>query len=233
MKNKFNYEKLNEGVYDFYNSLSDGENTVEKIINYYLYKINKFGKDSLTKAEMEIFNNANRGILNLDKVVYKKNKVTGDIEYINGKPVKLNSDQLYPGVPFITSKGLGKNLKEIVNQYKTGRCYWDVDDDFKIFYVYGGITSAENPNGLTIWKTVSAKGSPLGAFIVPKADDLGLTPQKIWEKLNDKYDSGVVLDKNMYLIFLEFDNLYHSAKKDNIEKIQELFTYLKNYKIKK
>lgn len=220
-------QQINEGVYDFYEMYDTDKNnkTVDKIINYYLDKIVKYGNDSLTTKEYEIFNNAKKGILNLDNPVYKRNKVTNDIEYDNkGNPVRLNGDVLIPGVPFVTSKGRGKKKMETIS----GRCYWNVGENFKTFYVYGNDITNDNPYGLVIWKTVSSAGKEMGAFIVPKS--LGnMSETELWKNLNNKFDKGIILDKETYLTFLEFDRLYHDSKKENLGKLVELYRELSTY----
>ena len=70
---------INEGIYDFYDAY-EGSDTADKILNYYVDKIKKNGRGSLTRKEIEIFDNARKGKLTLDTPVYKRNKVTGDKE---------------------------------------------------------------------------------------------------------------------------------------------------------
>jgi hypothetical protein len=217
---------LNEGVYDYYIAYdpTDKSSTADKIVNYYLDKIAKSGRDSLTKQEQEIFNDAKRGILSYDKPVYKRNKLTNDIEMDSkGKPIRIDSNTLLPGVPFITSRGKGAIKKEIIN----GRCYWNIDENFKTFYVFGEI-SETNQNGLTIWKTVSSSGKEFGAFLVPKSE-ASLNPDGLWKVLDDKFDKGIILNKETYSQFIEFDQLYHLSKKQNLERITELYNILRKY----
>lgn len=226
-RNRRNDNMLNEGVYDFYETFDSSNKikTVDKILNYYVDKILKHGIDSLTDKEVEIFNNAKKGILNLDNPVYKRNKVTNDIEYDNkGKPIELNINKLIPGVPFVTSKGRGLKKIEVVR----GRCYWNLDENHKTFYVYGNEITDINPQGLIIWKTISNSGKDFGSFIIPKG--LGyMTEIELWKNLNDKFDKGIILDKDTYMKFLEFDELYHDSKKMNIQKILELYKFLSKY----
>ena len=89
-KNKDNIKPLNEAVYDFFDYYEPGEDMAAKIVSYYLDKIKKYGRDSLTQKEMEIFTDANKGKTPLDNPVYQKNKVTGDIEYDKGKPISIS-----------------------------------------------------------------------------------------------------------------------------------------------
>jgi hypothetical protein len=219
---------ITEGAYDFYDD-QEGGNTLDKIINYYLDKIRKYGQDSLTNKEKEIFEDAKKGKLLLDRPIYKKDKVTGDIQMgPDGRPIRLDKDNLIPGVPFITSKGKGGKKANIIN----GRCYWNIDDSCRYYYVYDKKSiDEENPNGLIIWKSVSKSGKEYGAFIVPKTE-ANLEPDNLWKNLNKKFDKGVVLDKETYAKFLEFDNLYHTAKKANIEKIDDIVDALRKYPIK-
>lgn len=218
---------LNEGVYDYYIAYdpTDKSGTAEKIVNYYIDKIAKNGRDSLTKQEQEIFNNAKKGILSYDKPIYKRNKLTNDIELDNkGKPIRIDSDMVLPGVPFITSRGKGAIKKEVIN----GRCYWNLDEEHKTFYVFGGEITDTNQNGLVIWKTISTSGKEFGAFLVPKSE-ASLNPEGLWKALDDKFDKGIILDKDTYTKFIEFDKLYHISKKQNLDKITELYNILRKY----
>lgn len=226
MKRTRKIEKLNEGVYDFYEQ-QDGSDTTDKIINYYIDKIRKSGAASLTKKELQIFNDAKRGKLTLDNPVYKRNKLTGDIETDTaGNAIRMDKDQIIPGVPFLTSKGRGIKRKEVVN----GRCYWNIDEDCKYYYVFSvGSITEENTSGLIIYKTESKGGGEYGAFIVPKNDLKGCSPEDLWKKINDKYDKGVILDKETYLKFVNFDKLYHESRKANAVELKKLYTQLKNY----
>lgn len=210
---------LNEGVYDFYETQSDypDESTTDKILNYYIDKIRKHGQDSLTDQEFQIFNDAKKGELSLEKPMYKRNKVTNEIEYDNlGNPIRLDKDILIPGVPFLTSKGRGEKKKE----QPKGACWWNVDEDFKTWYVF-------TPDGLTIWKSFSPM-KEFGSFIVPK-NEAGLVPVELWKALGKRFDTGIYLTKEMFQKFCEFDRLYHDGKKANKEKLEELYEVLKNY----
>lgn len=219
---------LNEGVYDFYDLYEPDSKspTTDKIVDYYIDKIRKYGQNSLTSEEQRIFKDAQKGKLTLEKPVYKKDKVTGDIELdpVTNIPIRIDIETLTPGVPFITSKGKGAEKKVIIN----GRCYWDIDENHKTFYVYGGEISETNPQGLVVWKTVSSSGKPLGAFIVPKGES-NLTPADLWKNLNNKFDKGIILDKETYLTFLEFDKLFHTSRKENADRLDRLYNILKNY----
>jgi len=224
---KKNDKIILEGVYDFYEEFDQTPKkaTTDKIIDYYLDKIVKYGENSLSSTEMKIFNDAKQGKLTLEKPVYKIDKVTGDPEYDNlGNPIRIDTEQIIPGVPFLTAKGKGAKKKEIIN----GRCYWDVDEDFKTFFVYGGETTDDNPMGLVIWKTVSTKGGAYGAFIIPKGESK-ITMEELWKNNNKKYDKGIILDRETYLKFLEFDDLFHKSRKDNAVKLAELYGHLKSY----
>lgn len=218
---------INEGVYDFYNEYDkSNDSTEEKILNYYIEKIRKFGLDSLTEEEKKLFEEAKRGKLTLDKPVYRRSKLTGDIEYdSSGKPIRLDKDNYVPGIPFVTSKGRGIKREEIIE----GRIYWNVDEDYKVYYVYGGESDDNNPRGLVIWKTQSKDPTKeFGAFIVPKKE-INLTPEELWANLNNKYDKGVILNKEAYKNFIIFDKLYHDSRKQYYDKLIELVRYLKNY----
>jgi len=223
---------LNEGVYDFY-EVYDQSNTsvLNKIINYYIDKIKKYGKDSLTKREQQIFKDANNGKLPLDNPIYKRNKLTGDIETDKGTAVRLDKDTIFPGVPFVTSKGRGIKKTDVVN----GRCYWDIDEDCKYYYVYIlAKVSEENPTGLVIYKTTSKSGEKaLGAFIVPKADFKNDKPEDLWKKIDSKYDKGIILDKEMYSKFVMFERLFRAGRIANAQELSVLYEELKNYTGKK
>jgi hypothetical protein len=219
-------QKINEGAYDFYEIYDPSEEKIQdKIINYYLDKINKDGQDSLTEKEMELFKNAQKGIrLNLETPIYKRNKVTNEIEYDpKGNPIRLDKEAPIPGIPFVTSKGKGNKKKQTVN----ARCYWNVDEDHKMFYVYGGEATDDNPNGLVIWKSYSV-GKEYGAFIVPKGE-VNLMPEELWANRNNVFDKGIILDPDTYKKFLEFDKLYHISRKMNAERLNQLYRELRNY----
>jgi len=224
---------VNEGLYDFYDAYdkaAEGDTTIDNIINYYLDKITKYGQNSLTKKEKEIFEAAQRGKLPKDRPVYKKNKVTGDIELDPmGNPVRMDQDVLIPGLPFITSKGRGAKKKETIK----ARCYWNVNDPCKMFYVYSTtVVDESNPNGLTIWKSES-EGKDYGSFMKLTASELKSRPEDLWVRLEKKYDKGAILDKEAYVKFVQFDQLYHDDKKANIKKIEEIVEFLKEYPPKK
>jgi len=226
-KNKVGIKLIKEGVYDFYDAY-EGQDTADKILNYYVDKIRKNGRDSLTREEINIFDNARKGKLTLENPVYKRNKLTGDIETDNsGNAIRLDKDKLYPGVPFVTSKGKGNKKKETIN----GRCYWDVDDPCKVYYIFSTTKiNEENPTGLMIYRTHSKVGDKLfGTFIVPKSDIKNLQPDELWKIVNEKYDKGIILDKDMYLKFIKFDDLYHKSKKEFADELNKLFNDLKNY----
>jgi hypothetical protein len=223
-----NNNMLNEGVYDFYDVYDQSNtNTINKIINYYIDKIKKYGKDSLTAREQQIFKDANEGKLTLDNPIYKRNKLTGDIETEKGEAVRLDKVSLIPGVPFLTAKGRGVKKNVVVN----GRCYWDVDEDCKYYYVFiVAKISEENPTGLVIYKTVSKSGDKaLGAFIVPKADIKNDKPDDLWKKINDKYDKGIILDKEMYGKFVMFEKLFRASRLANAQELAVLYEELKKY----
>lgn len=226
---KRNNGSLNEGVYDFYDQYS-GKNTINKIINYYLDKISKYGKDSLSSKEKQIFDEANQGKMTLDKPIYKKNKLTGDIELDNqGKAIRIDLSQTIPGVPFITSKGKGMKKKEVIN----ARCYWDVGSDCKYYFVFNnGVVSAENPSGLIWFKTVS-EGKDFGSFMKLKSTYVGATPDELWKKIDNDYDKGCILDYDALNNFLTFYNLYKTSKRENIARITELYEFLRDYTGKK
>lgn len=209
-------ETLNEGVYDFYklNNQYGEDKTTDAIVNYYIDKIRKYGQDSLTQKEVEVFNQAKNGKLTLDNPVYKRHKTTGAIEYDKGNPIRIDNQGPVPGVPFVTSKGKGVKRKEVIN----GRVYWNVDDQHKAFYVFG-------PEGLIIWKTVSSSGKDFGAFLIPKSE-AGLRPEELWESLAKKFDKGFILKKEDFMKFLEFDKLYHESRKLNMDRISKLYREL-------
>jgi hypothetical protein len=218
-------ELITEGIYDFYNSC-EGSDTIDKIVNYYIDKIKRYGQDSLTAKEKEIFDDAKRGKLPLDRPIYKRDKVTGDIEIgPDGRPIRLDQNNIIPGMPFVTTKGMGGKKKDIVN----GRCYWNIDDSCKHYYVYDKKSIDEtNPNGLIIWKSISKSGKEYGAFIVPR-NEANLEPDNLWKTLNKKFDKGIILDKDTYAKFIEFDQLYHKEKKANIKKIDDIVDMLRKY----
>lgn len=224
-----NKEIILEGVYDFYDAQegTDKDTIANKILNYYIDKIRKDGKDSLTKEETKIFNDAKDGRLVLVKPIYQRNKVTGDIDLDNmGNPIRLDKDTLIPGVPFITNKGMGGKKRNLVN----GRCYWNVDVPYRTFYVYDIMSKSDNnPHGLIIWKTVSKDGKEFGAFIIPKSE-ANMSEKQLWDTLNGKFDKGIILDKDTFAKFIEFDKLYHESKKANMERITALYSILKIYR---
>lgn len=215
---------INEGVYDFYDAYDTDErtSTSDKIINYYIDKIRKYGQNSLTKQEVEIFNDAKKGKLSLDKSVYKRNKITGDIELDNlGTPIRLDKDILIPGVPFLTSKGKGGKKKQSIN----GRIYWDIDGDHRTYYYY----VYDKDKKLIIWKTYSV-GKEFGGFIVPKGEAT-LSPDELWKSNNNKFDRGMILDKETYDLFVTFNELWHKNKKLHEDKLKltDMYNKLKNY----
>jgi hypothetical protein len=180
---------------------------------------------------MEIFQNATQGKLKTDDPVYKRDKVTGDIalDKKSGKPIRINQEVIPAGVPFVTSKGKMREtpIEEVIN----ARCYWNVDDPIKAYYVYSDTSKTDaNPNGLIIWKSISKNPAekPLGTFIVPK-DEAQMIPTELWENLNDKFDKGIILDKETYYKFISFDELYHGVKKLSIEQLKTLYNYLSKY----
>jgi len=224
-----NLELIREGVYDFYDSQEGAkeDGTIDKILNYYIDKIMKYGQDSLTKKEQEILSDAKKGRMPLDRPIYKKNKLTGDIEIDSrGNAIRVNKDMVIPGVPFITSKGRGIKKKETID----GRCYWNVDDPCRIFYVFSTANiDDENSTGLVIYKTISKSGYDLGAFIKPRSELKDRQPADVWNIINDKYDKGIVLNKEMYLLFVKFDKLYHESRKNNIEELGKIYQVLRDY----
>lgn len=228
MRRKRNSKLLTEGVYDFYEAY-EGVNTADKILNYYVDKIRKNGKGSLTKKEVEVFDNARRGKLNLETPQYKRNKLTGDIERnAKGEAIRLDdTEKIIPGVPFLTSKGRGLVKKEIIN----ARCYWNVDDPCKYYYAFIiANKSAENPSGLVIYKTHSKEDDKvLGSFIIPKSTLIGIDPEDLWNNVNDKYDKGIILDKNMFQTFVRFDDLFHNSKKESMPELLKIYEILKKY----
>lgn len=216
---------IKEGVYDFYEAY-EGDGTTDKICNYYVDKIRKYGIKSLTKKEEEIFNSAQKGKLTLDKPVYKRDKVTGDIavDNITGAPIRIDQEGFIPGVPFITSKGKGTIRKDSIQ----ARVYWNVGENFKMFYIFNKSKSNEdNPHGLTIWKSVKSEDNVCGAFIKAKGGDK-VAPKDLWKVLDNKYHKGIIMDKAMYDKFNEFDTLFHGDKKSSIERIMQLYNELKN-----
>lgn len=216
---------IKEGVYDFYNAY-DGNSTTDKICNYYVDKIRKYGMKSLTKKEEEVFDAAKKGKLTLDKPIYKRDKVTGDItvDNITGQPVRIDKEGFIPGVPFLTSKGKGAIRKNAIN----ARIYWNMGEPFKMFYVFNKFKSNdENPHGLTIWKSVKSEDNVYGAFIKAREGDR-VPPDDLWKVLDNKYHKGIILDKEMFDKFNEFDNLFHNDKKASGEKIIQLYNELKN-----
>lgn len=233
-KDNSNYFPLNEGLYDFYD-LIDSESkssTIDKIQNYYFEKIKKFGKESLTKKEMEIFQNATMGKLKAEDPVYKRDKVTGDIALDkNGKPIRIDQEVIPAGVPFVTTKGRNRQTTDTKKEVIIARCYWNVDDPTKAYYVYSDSQkSSENPYGLIIWKSISKNPAekPLGTFIVPKGE-AQMNPEELWANLNDKFDKGIILDKETYYKFLAFDDFYHSKKKIAGQQLILLYDYLHKY----
>ena len=226
MKKRKN-QMLNEGVYDFYETLGDGKFTTDKIISYYIDKIRKDGKESLSAKEIEVFNDANRGELPLDKPVYKRNKLTNDIEMDRGVPIRIDQERLIPGLPFLTSKGKGGQQKE---RKLDARCYWYIGDKCRNYYIYDpNKKEDENPNGLIVYKTESATGKEFGTFMIPKKSEASKEIEELWSELNERYDKGIILNKEAYDKFMMFDNLYHASRKENAEKLRELLNYLKNF----
>lgn len=224
------FQKINEGAYDFYSKLK-GKNDTEKIVDYYLDKISKFGINSLTSKEKEIFNLANAGDLK-DLTIYKRNRITGDIELDNlGNPVvDPASDNLIPGLPFLTSKGKGVESKYVIQ----ARCYWNLDEEGKTYYVFFTIPKTEeNPFGLVAYKTLSSSGkSAMGIFLktIPNGDK---DPDDFWETLEKKYDKYVILDQNTLDIFKKFETEFHSDKKvKNIVELMPMYDVLKKFPAK-
>lgn len=221
---------LNESIYDFYRLYDKAGNKkiVNKIIDYYLDKIVKYGEGSLTKNEKDLLNKAKINRLPEEKISYKRNKLTGDIELgSDGKPIKLDTDDdVVPGIPFITSKGRGFKKEDKLE----ARCYWDIDNNVKYYYVFSPLNiNDKNAYGLIIWKTISNNERPLGAFIVPK-NELDLPPNELWDRLNTKYDKGIILSKEMYNKFMLFYDLYkNDKKKADILSLNNLYMELVNY----
>lgn len=221
MKNRFRH--LNEGIYSFYEKLK-GKTLSDKIMDYYLDKIRMYGNDSLTDVEKKIFKEAQNDNLTMDKVSYARDKTTGDIDY--SKKIE-DPNKIFPGVPFLTAKGRGEKIKNVVN----ARCYWDDQNpSCKYYYVFNDSKiSQDNQYGLIIYKTESKDGKPLGSFIVPKSES-SKSPNELWEMLENKYDRGFILDQEILNLFLKFDDLYHRAKKENLTFLQESYQRLKNYR---
>lgn len=228
-----NWFPLNEGLYDFYEMIDpeSKSSTIDKIQNYYFEKIKKHGKESLTKKEMEIFHNATVGKLKAEDPVYKRDKVTGDIALENGKPIRIDQEVIPAGVPFVTTKGKTKEKSETKKENVIARCYWNVDDPNRSYYVYSDTEkSAANPNGLIIWKSISKNPieKPTGTFIVPKGE-AQMKPEELWATLNDKFDKGIILDNETYYKFLAFDDFYHGKKKIAGGQLKVLYDYLSKY----
>lgn len=229
--NDFRWFPLNEGLYDFYNIIDSSKDSImDKIQNYYFDKIKKHGKESLTKKELEILQSATMGKLKTETPVYRRNKVTGDIDLDkSGNPIRIDQEIVPPGVPFVTSKGKMADRSDKPMIY--ARCYWNVDEPVKSYFVFSNKSKTpENPNGLIIWKTISKNVAekPFGTFIVPKGE-AQLSPEELWANLNDKFDKGVVLDKETYMKFIVFDDIYHNSKKANAAQLRELYDYLSRY----
>ena len=227
MIKKFNKFKLNEGgIYDFYER-EEGKSLVDKILNYYIDKVRKHGMESITDKEKSIFKDAQKGELTMGQIIYARDKVTGDIEIDNtGSPVVINNpNEVFPGVPFYTSKGKGEQKSTIIE----ARCYRDIDSSCRHYYVYSDdkITN-ENPYGLIIYKTESKDNKPFGTFIVPKGDVLK-NPKNLWDSLSSKFDKGTNLDEETLNLFLKFDSLYKSSRKNNAEFLAMAYETLKKY----
>lgn len=230
-------DMLNESMYDFYRLYDDksGKKRLsDKIVDYYIDKIVKYGEDSLTDKEREIFNKAKINALPAEKIEYKRNKLTGDLELGNdGKPIRLSDiDDVVPGIPFITSKGRGIKKENKIE----ARCYWNIDEPAKYYYVFSNeFVTNENPYGITIWKTKSTnQDKVLGSFMVPKSE-LEMSPSELWDKMDVKFDRGIRLSKDMYDKFMTFENLYRNFKEgdEDVNKkaqtIKILYDDLVNY----
>ncbi len=227
MKKK--YGTLNEGMYDFYEKQGKEEDELtDKIVDYYLDKMRKYGKDSLTEIEARIFKDAQDGRLTMGKPVYAKDKVTGDILLDDfGNPVVIDEpNKVYPGIPFLTSRGMGEVKKEAPI---AGRCYWNNGSTARSYYVFDKkAINSENPYGIIIYKTESKTGKAFGSFMVPKNKEL-TPPADLWLKCEDDFDFGAVLTKEIYETFINFYNLYHTSKKENLEEITKLYDMLKKF----
>jgi hypothetical protein len=218
---------LNENVYEIYERESDKpkDRLPEKIINYYIEKIRRDGMESLTQKEKEIYNDARRGVVRYeDKPIYKRSKVTGEIEYDNkGNPIRTDKPLIIPGVPFLTPKGKGLKRKEIIN----GRCYMNDGSENRNYYVF------DKGGRLIKYKTISDSGKPMGTFMGLLKKEDGVYPEQLWDILDQKFDSVILLDKTMYETFLSFDYLYHNQKKDEYQQLMLLYRELAKYKGKK
>jgi len=225
MRNGF--DRINEGMYSFYEK-QYGDNLIDKILTYYVDKMRKYGKDCLTDKEKAIFDEAKMGKLSGNKPIYARDKVTGDIKIddLTGRPVVIEQpDRVYPGVPFITQKGKGGVKKVIIN----ARCYWNVDEPCRYYYVYtDSKIDSENPYGITVYKTESKDAKQYGSFLVPKSETTR-KPEELWAWANDRYDKGVVLDKETLDLFVKFDTLYHTGRRENAAFLNEAYDKLKKY----
>lgn len=220
---------LNEGMYDFYEFQGDPDSSLaDKILDYYLSKIKKYGKESLTDVEKTIFKDAQNNNLAVEKPTYARDKVTGDIMIDDrGMPVTIeDQNKVYPGVPFLTSRGMGKKTEqEVIN----ARCYWDRGSSCKNYYVFDSkMKNDQNPYGIIIYKTESKTGKSFGAFMVPRNKELKPI-NDIWDKCAEEYDYGVVLTRESLDNFIKFYNLFHGSKKGDINELTELYEKLKKY----
>lgn len=221
-----------KNIKSFINFINEGKREQDKIDE--LLEI--LSRRKLTSEERDLLDLLGKGgKLPEENIVYKKNKLTNDLETDDqGNPI-VEENPIVSGKEFVTNKGKKNSVDKIkIDEIIDARVYKNKTSEENIFFVY----LTENNEGVinNKWAIYRTGGSsdkhPIGQFMDvnnPRFSKFkNKTPDQMWKDLDFDFDYGMILDQSLYQDFIYFMELY---KEDQI-KHMNLLKKLRNRFIK-
>lgn len=187
-------------------------------------------KRKLTEEERNLLSSLSKGgsLPEEDKPVYKKNKLTNDLETDDVGNVIVEEDPGKAGSEFVTSKGKQNSVDKIkIEDIIDARVYKNKTSEENVFFAY---TTSEKEgvveNNWIIYRTGSMDKYPLGQFMDVNAPKYirfkTKTPEQMWKDLDFEFDFGMILDQDIYEDFINFVELYKESQVKHAKILQKL-----------
>lgn len=183
-------------------------------------------KRKLTDEEKDLLTRLGRGesLPEESKPVLQTHKTGCGYIFDEEGDVLVEEEPDAPGKQFFTAKGKQKGVDKLkIDQAPEARVYKNKNSEIRQFFV--NITK-DDKNDWIIYRTVGK--TPFGEFCDTNSSKYSfyknMTPEQLWEELDNYWDYGMVLDNDLYQDFMNFAELF---KEDQV-RYREMLTKLRN-----